>query len=67
MADITKCVGGACPFKEECYRFTAPQSKMPSMYVGTPYRTVGDDITCEHYWPDKAERQSITRAKRGKE
>lgn len=32
MTDITKCLGTDCPFKERCYRFTAPSNRLRQSY-----------------------------------
>jgi hypothetical protein len=46
MADITMCNGAKCPFKNKCYRYTAPISYRQSMFVETPFK----DGLCDYYW-----------------
>lgn len=49
--DITKCSGVNCPFKEQCYRYTAPASDYQSYFLSPPIR----DGKCDHYWGENAE------------
>jgi hypothetical protein len=51
MTDITKCKGqiGAtdCPYKENCYRYTAKADKYgQSYFIELPLK----DGKCDHYW-----------------
>jgi hypothetical protein len=56
MADITKCPGGSCPLKEECYRYWAPDGFRQSYFMQMP---ILQDNDCLHYWkkdnPNKTE------------
>jgi hypothetical protein len=45
MPDIAKCEGGACPLKETCYRFTAPDSFRQAYFSAVPLK----DGECDHY------------------
>ena len=49
--DITKCCGGDCPAKENCYRHTAKASDYQSYFMNPPYK----DGKCDHYWGDDAQ------------
>ena len=53
MADISKCLGTDCPKKENCYRFTAPNSYLQSYFSKPPIKENGE---CEYYWPLKPEK-----------
>lgn len=53
MADITKCSGEGCPFKENCYRYTAPEGYWQSYFMKTPYSDIMN--ACMHLWPIKEE------------
>ena len=47
--DGTKCEGKGCPFKEECYRFTAPVNEYrQSYFINVPYNK--ETNTCKHLW-----------------
>lgn len=46
MADITKCKGEGCPFKERCYRFTAKGAYYQSYFQFPPIK----GKVCEYYW-----------------
>ena len=47
--DGTKCEGKGCPFKEECYRFTAPVNEYgQSYFINVPYNK--ETNTCEYLW-----------------
>lgn len=52
MADITKCTGGHCKFKEECHRFVAPASERQSYFPNPPFFVMedGERHDCEHFW-----------------
>lgn len=51
MADITKCEGGNCPIKENCYRYTAPEGMYQSYFVEIPY----NGKECNLYWGPNAD------------
>jgi hypothetical protein len=56
MSDITMCNDSECPFKEHCYRSTAPvNDNWQSYFLGTPRK--GND--CEEYWGSKHLREQI--------
>ena len=46
MPDITKCEGGDCPLKKNCYRYLSADSMRQSYFVEPPY--IGDD--CDMFW-----------------
>jgi SET domain-containing protein len=50
MADITMCKGTDCPFKETCYRYTAPISDYQQSYFFEPPIIKGEEISCDYYW-----------------
>ena len=49
MADITKCKGKDCPFKEQCYRYTAPTDEWQSWFVESPIKI----NSCDMFWSNK--------------
>tara|TARA_R110000744_G_scaffold297586_1_gene407367 strand:- start:578 stop:736 length:159 start_codon:yes stop_codon:yes gene_type:complete len=50
MADITMCDGVKCPFKDKCYRYTAPiMGYRQAMFTETPIK----DGLCDYYWDNK--------------
>lgn len=51
MSDISKCPGTNCPVKENCYRFTAPNSFHQSYFTDPPIK----DGECDYYWPLKTQ------------
>ena len=51
MADITKCPGYDCPFKERCTRFTAEPSEYQSYFLEPPIK----EGKCDMYWGEDAE------------
>jgi hypothetical protein len=54
MSDITKCNGGDCPLKQECYRHTAPDSKHQSYFVLHPFSTNKDGrVACDMFWSER--------------
>lgn len=55
MSDIGKCFGHGCPFKEYCYRFTAPESFWQSYFGEVPLK----DGECEEYWGDPEKYKEI--------
>jgi len=46
MPDITKCEGGDCPLKKNCYRYISADSMRQAYFVEPPY--IGDD--CDMFW-----------------
>lgn len=49
MPDISMCMGGDCPLKETCYRFTAkPNEYRQSYFCEPPYNE--NKTTCNYYW-----------------
>ena len=53
MADITKCTGKGCEFKNKCYRFTAKDSFQMQSYFTIPPIKNGK---CDMYWGENSER-----------
>jgi hypothetical protein len=53
MADISMCSGEGCPFKDTCYRHTAPKSLVWQSYFTEPPIIKGEEITCEYYWENE--------------
>jgi len=51
MPDITMCSGIDCPYKDNCYRFTAKPSEYQSYFANPPIKV----DKCDHYWGDNAE------------
>lgn len=52
MADIAKCDGKECPYKENCYRYTAEADKLlQSWFIESPIK----DNKCDMYWGENAE------------
>lgn len=47
MSDITKCNGGLCPVRYNCWRYTAPSNERWQSWA----MFYKPDRTCEHYWP----------------
>lgn len=53
MADISMCVGTACPIKNECYRHTAQQSPhWQTFFTIVPYDH--ETKACEMFWNNDA-------------
>jgi hypothetical protein len=50
MPDIDMCIGTDCPYKENCYRFTAKPSDY-QYYLKPPIK----DGKCDMYWGENAE------------
>ena len=46
MADITKCEGGSCPYKEKCLRYTARDGSFQSYFTEIPIK----DGKCDWFW-----------------
>ncbi len=55
MTDITKCSGKDCPFKEVCYRYTAPSSEFRQSFFVEPPIKNGE---CDEFWSNKKETKS---------
>ena len=51
MADITKCSGLLCPYKETCYRYTAKANEYQSYFTNPPIK----DNKCDLYWGKNSE------------
>ena len=51
MADITKCNGEGCTLKENCYRFTAPDSYWQA--YSAFHEDKKPNEPCPSYWPIK--------------
>lgn len=47
MPDITMCKDERCPFKRECFRFTAYPSEFQSYFTDSPYKVKKNK--CEYY------------------
>ena len=57
MADIMMCSGKDCPFKDTCYRFTAPKSPIwQSYFMGTPV-VKGEEVSCDYYWKNEKQKK----------
>lgn len=52
MADISKCDGRACPLKESCWRFLAPESDWQT-YANFDAFFDHKENKCDHYWKVK--------------
>ena len=57
MADIAMCKSIDCPIKEQCYRYTAPESKFWQSYFieqpgkyQNPSKPKIEEFECEYYW-----------------
>ena len=59
MLDITLCYGGECPFKYECYRFTAEYYGRQDFFGSAPYQKKGEEISCEHFQSNENQIQKI--------
>lgn len=46
MPDITKCNGGNCPIKNDCFRYWSKPSAYQSYFENPPYK----NDECDHYW-----------------
>jgi len=51
MPDITMCSGKDCPYKENCYRFTAKPCEYQSYFSTPPIK----DGKCDYFWGENAE------------
>lgn len=45
------CPGGDCPYKEDCYRYTAKPNDYQSFFAYAPIR----EGKCDYYWGDNQE------------
>jgi len=58
---ITKCEGGLCPFKTDCYRYERKADKIKDRrgnseyFTKPPFKIIHGKPDCEMYWGDKAE------------
>lgn len=52
MPDITMCSGKDCPFRDQCYRYTAKPSEYQQAYFSEPPIKDGK---CDYYWGENAE------------
>lgn len=50
MADICACVGGDCPMKEDCYRYTCVKSMRQSYFMEIPFKVTQGRFTCKYFW-----------------
>ena len=51
MPDFTMCVGGDCPLKDNCYRYTAePNEYRQSVFCTIPYNEEGG---CYYFWDNR--------------
>lgn len=48
MPDITMCIGGKCPKKQSCHRFTAEPDLVQSMFAPEVSQT--GEGNCEEFW-----------------
>lgn len=51
--DIMMCSGEDCPFKETCYRYTAPANEYRQSYFTEPPLVKDEELSCDHYWENK--------------
>lgn len=49
------CLGGNCPVKEKCHRYTATPSMMQSYIAKPPYIIDKGKFTCDMFWGESAE------------
>ena len=53
MPDISKCVGKDCQVRENCYRYTSPDSYRQA-YSGFEQSPEFSMVTgCDHFWTNK--------------
>ena len=50
MPDIAMCKGIDCPFKLQCYRFTAKPSDYQTYFADPPIK----NEKCDYYWGENA-------------
>lgn len=67
MADITKCKGGICPLKDNCYRYKAESDIMQSYFIDEPYVLRGDTYECDYYWREDAVNNGVNLRKNDNE
>lgn len=64
--DISKCKGGSCPLRLNCYRYTAEESELQSYFTEPPYKMnmMLDDgfknfgvvtSSCTYFWNNVSE------------
>lgn len=59
MADVTKCDGDNCPFKERCHRFTVPANpNWQSFFSETPINISKEPDLCEMFWDNGEENET---------
>jgi hypothetical protein len=51
MPDITLCFGKDCPYKDNCYRYTAKPDEYQAYFSNPPIK----DSKCDYYWGPNAE------------
>lgn len=57
MADITKCVNGACPVRNKCYRFTAPHDEVYQAVELFDFKVVERKVHCEFFWLNSSDKK----------
>lgn len=55
--DIAKCMGGDCPLKNDCYRFTSETLGRQDFFGSVPYNL--KDKSCEHFWDNNSQIQAL--------
>lgn len=60
MPDISMCNNATCPFKEQCYRFTAKPSNWQSYADFKPHTNENEDMECDYFWDNKCEYCGLT-------
>lgn len=53
MADITKCANKKCKIKEQCYRYTAPDSYWQSYAEFNKDKSIKDKKECDNFILDR--------------
>jgi hypothetical protein len=57
MPDITMCMGGDCPLKQDCYRYTAKPSQYLQSYFGEiPYDTEAKE--CDSFLDNRIQEEN---------
>lgn len=46
------CKGTNCPYKENCYRYTAKPSEYQSWFMESP---IGENGKCDLYWGENSQ------------
>ena len=54
MVDLSKCSGKNCPFRDECYRYTATSDSPWQSYISSQYK----EGACEYFVPN-AEQEAV--------